>query len=164
VGAVQGEVFALSSALSLHQALEFPQRVVRSWISAHRRGASFSSAFSTESLGVSAMVKPSYPSDKVQTIGGSPTSRNRGQKLPRQSCPDSLKNFLYWARGLLLKVRPQATVDLDQHQLRSGDLFYAQCPLRDRMTVSSTRRRNIFERPSDCRRRPCITLPRFDKL
>jgi hypothetical protein len=45
VGTVQGEVFALSSALSLHQALEFHQCVACSWFSAHRPCGAFPTLF-----------------------------------------------------------------------------------------------------------------------
>jgi hypothetical protein len=62
VGAGLGEVFALSCALSRHQGRPSPQRAARSWISAHRCRAAFST-LSRQRVLVFPPWQTSFPSE-----------------------------------------------------------------------------------------------------
>lgn len=128
VGAVQGEVFALSSALSLHQALEFHQRVARSWFSAHRSCGAFPTLFPRR-VWVFQPWQTSCSSDKP--------SDNSNLAIPNRMLqpPANItqRSDTFSAGGrcraseLTASDPTQASIDLDQQRLRSGDLFYAQC-------------------------------------
>src|SRR5216117_3159640 len=73
-----GEVFALSSALSRHQAQPFPPSVARSWTCAHRRCAVFP-ALSRQRVWVFRPWQTSYPSETrsplSNLVGAPATSR-----------------------------------------------------------------------------------------
>jgi hypothetical protein len=81
---------------------------------------SFSSAFSTESLGVSAMINPHVQATSIQRMAqlrqiGVPATATKSSETPESR-----------VRRLLLQIRP--LVDLNQHPLCRGDLFYVECP------------------------------------
>jgi hypothetical protein len=77
---------------------------------------SFSSAFSTESLGVSATTDPHVQATSVQTM-----AQLRQIGVPATATKSFETSPEPRVRGLLLQIRPP--VDLDQHALCRGDLF-----------------------------------------
>jgi hypothetical protein len=112
--------------------------------------AQFFQCFLNGEFGCLSHGNPRIQATKGQTIAEPRQSKSWAPATATES-PGRSENCALMSAKLITWGPTRAAVDLDQHQLRSGDLFYAQCPLRDRMTVSSTRRRNIFERRSDCR-------------
>lgn len=86
---------------------------------------SFSSAFSTESFGISAMVhRPHIQSTSVQTIANSPaaTRHQTVSKIYLRAASPFVEGIAT-VSAVTAAGHPDSFVDLDQHELRSGELY-----------------------------------------
>jgi hypothetical protein len=119
--------------------------------------AQFFQRFFNGEFGCFSHGKPSYPGDKRSDNGVTPSVEIGAGQLRRQSRPDGLKLPLPSAR-LITSDPTQASVDLDQHQLCSADLLYAQCALRAKSGRLSPQRgaRRLLHGRVIAGRQPCI--------